>query len=125
MARLTKTYIWQVVIGFGFLSGIWTAVGIDPEEVFINLIGTAVTTAYPDPSLRTLFVLLPTIILLLSVYGAYKKGKTPGLISVILAYLAGLSILVSLTTVLILLVAALFVGYLATNRKWLRRMTGF
>ena len=28
-----KTYIWQFTIGLGFLSGLWTAIGIDPEEV--------------------------------------------------------------------------------------------
>lgn len=124
MARRSKTYLWQVVIGFGFLSGIWTAIGIDPEEVFLNLIGSAITAAYPDPMLRTLFIVLPTVLLLWSVWQAYKKGKVPGLIAVILAYAAGLSILVSLTTTLILLGSALVVGYLATNRRLVRKLAG-
>lgn len=124
MARRSKTYLWQVVIGFGFLSGVWTAIGIDPEEVILNLLGTAVTAAYPDPTLRTLFIVLPTILLLWSVWQAYKKGKVFGLIAVILAYVAGLSILLSLTTTVILLVAALIVGYLATNRRLVRKLTG-
>ena len=124
MARRSKTYLWQVVIGFGFLSGVWTAIGIDPEEVVLNLLGTAVTAAYPDPTLRTLFIVLPTILLLWSVWQAYRKGKVFGLIAVILAYVAGLSILVSLTTTIILLVAALLVGYLATNRRLVRKLTG-
>jgi hypothetical protein len=124
MARRSKTYLWQVVIGFGFLSGVWTAIGIDPEEVLLNLLGTAVTAAYPDPTLRTLFIILPTILLLWSVWQAYRKGKVPGLIAVILAYVAGLSILVSLTTTVLLLVAALLVGYLATNRRLVRKLTG-
>lgn len=125
MARRSKTYLWQSVIGFGFLSGIWTAIGIDPEEVLLNLLGTAITAAYPDPTLRTLFLVLPTILLLWSVYQAYQKGKVCGLIAVILAYAAGLSILLSLTTTVILLMAALVVGYLATNRKRIRKLTGW
>jgi hypothetical protein len=125
MARRSKTYLWQVVIGFGFLSGVWTAIGIDPEEVLLNLLGTAITTAYPDPTLRTLFIILPTFLLLWSVWQAYSKGKVFGLIAVILAYVAGLSILLSLTTTIILLVAALIVGYLATNRKMIRKLTGW
>jgi hypothetical protein len=124
MARRSRTYLWQVVIGFGFLSGVWTAIGIDPEEVALNLLGTAITAAYPDPTLRTLFIVLPTLLLLCSVWQAYRKGKVPGLIAVLLAYVAGLSILVSFTTTALLLVAALIVGYLATNRKLVRRLTG-
>jgi hypothetical protein len=124
MARRSKIYLWQVVIGFGFLLGVWTAIGIDPEEVVLNLLGTAITAAYPDPQIRALFIVLPTLLLLWSVWQAYRKGKVPGLIAVILAYVAGLSILVSLTTTAILLVAALIVGYLATNRRLARKLTG-
>jgi hypothetical protein len=124
MARRSKTFLWQVVVGFGFLSGVWTAVGIDPEEVVLNLLGTAITAAYPDPALRTLFIILPTILLLLSISNAWKKGKVLGLASVIVAYAAGLSILVSLTSTLVLLLVALLVGYLATNRKLVRKLSG-
>jgi hypothetical protein len=124
MARRSKTYLWQFVIGLGFLSGIWTAIGIDPQAVVIGAVGTAVTTLWPDPNVHLLFILLPTLLLLLSIYGAYRGGKTFGLISVILAYLAGLSILISLATTLLLLAAALFAGYLATNRRFARKLTG-
>lgn len=124
MARRTKTFLWQFVVGLGFLSGIWTAIGIDPEEVILNAVGTAVTAAYPDEALRTLFILLPTALFLISVYQAYRKGKAPGIAAVLLAYLAGLSILVSLATTLILLAAALVTGYLATNRRLVRKITG-
>jgi hypothetical protein len=125
MARRSKTYLWQIVIGFGFLSGVWTAIGIDPEEVILNLLGTAITAAYPDPTIRALFIVLPTILLLWSVYQAYRKGRVFGLVAVLLAYMAGLSVLLSLTTTIVLLTAALIVGYLATNRKLVRRMTGW
>ena len=32
MAKRSRTYIWQFTIGLGFLSGLWTAIGIDPEK---------------------------------------------------------------------------------------------
>lgn len=117
MARRSRNYIWQFTIGFGFLSGIWTAIGIDPEEVLLNLLGTVTGEIYPDPLLRQLFLLLPLILLGLSVLEAYKKGKAPGLASVLIAYIAGLSILVSLWTSLLLLIAAIVTGYLATVRR--------
>jgi hypothetical protein len=118
MARRSRTYIWQFTIGLGFLSGIWTAVGIDPEEVIFNLIGSATGEIYPDPWLRQLFIILPVILLILSVRGAYKKGRVLGLVSVVIAYMAGLSILVALWSSLVLLIAAIITGYLATSRRW-------
>ena len=119
MAKRSRTYIWQFTIGLGFLSGIWTAIGIDPEEAALNLIGTTTTEIFPDPTLRQLFIILPTILLLVSVWGAYKRGKVLGLASVLIAYVAGLSILVSLWTSLLLLGAAVVTGYLATGRRLL------
>jgi hypothetical protein len=79
---------------------------------------------YPDPGVRLLFLLLPTALLLLSVYGAYRKGRALGIVAVIVAYAAGLSVLVSITTTLLLLVAALVLGYLATSRRLARRLAG-
>ncbi len=113
MAKRSRTYIWQFVIGLGFLSGIWTAIGIDPEEVILNLLGSVTGEIYPDPTLRQLFIILPTILLLLSIWGAYKKGRVLGLVSVVIAYMAGLSILVALWPSLVLLLAAIVTGYLA------------
>jgi len=118
MAKRSRTYIWQFTIGLGFLSGLWTAIGIDPQEVILNILGTVTGEMFPDPALRQLFILLPLILLALSVQGAYKKGKVLGLASVLIAYLAGLSILVALWTSLVLLLAAIVTGYLATGRRW-------
>lgn len=117
MAKKSRTYIWQFVIGFGFLSGIWTALGINPEEVIFNALGTVSGTIYPDPTLRQLFIIIPTILFLFSVYRAYKKGRVLGLVAVIIAYLAGLSILVSLGTTIALLLVAMVIGYLAPGRR--------
>ena len=114
----SRTYIWQFVIGLGFLSGIWTAIGIDPEEVILNLLGSVTGAIYPDPTLRQLFIILPAILLFISIWGAYKKGQVLGLVSVVIAYMAGLSVLVALWTSLILLLAAIVTGYLATCRRW-------
>lgn len=120
--KKTRNYLWQSVIGLGFLSGVWTAIGIDPEEVLLNAIGTTVEMVWPNEMVWTLFVLLPTLLLLISVYGAYRKGRILGLAAVIVAYLAGLSILVSAGTAIVLLLAAIVLGILATNRKTARRL---
>ena len=78
MAKRSRTYIWQFTIGLGFLSGLWTAIGIDPEEVVLNLLGTVTGEIFPDPTLRQLFIILPTILLLLSVWGRTKRVRYSG-----------------------------------------------
>jgi hypothetical protein len=125
MAKKSRTYIWQFVIGLGFFSGLWTAIGIDPQAVIADVLGNAVDAVYSDPAIRSLFLVLPTILLLLSIIGAYKKGRLFGLLSVIIAYLAGLLILVSTVIALVLLGVAISIGYFAPNRRLLKKMTGF
>ena len=75
MAKKFHRFIWQFVIGLGFLSGLWTAVGIDPEGILISALGSAVSTISPDPALRALFLILPTLLLIGSVIGAYRNGE--------------------------------------------------
>ena len=122
MAKRSRTYIWQSVIGFGFLSGLWTAIGIDPEAVILTLIGSTVNAISPDPDVRYLFIILPTILLIISIWQAWKRGRVPGLVAVIIAYVAGLSILVSWMTALVLFLAAILIGWLATNRRLMRKL---
>jgi hypothetical protein len=122
--KKSRTYIWQFVIGLGFLSGLWTAIGIDPQAVILDVLGNVVDTVYSDPAIRSLFLILPIILLLLSVLGAYTRGRFLGLISVVVAYLAGLFILVSTATALIFLGVAIIIGYLAPNRRLIKKITG-
>jgi len=117
MTKRSRKYIWQFTIGLGFLSGLWSAIGIDPQDVILNLLGIVTGEIYPDPLLRQLFVILPLLLLFLSVRGAYMRGKIPGLVSVLIAYGAGLSILVALWTALFLLAVAIVTGYIATSRR--------
>ncbi len=49
MATRGRTYIWQFTIGLGFLSGLWSAIGIDPKDVILNLLGMVTGEIFPDP----------------------------------------------------------------------------
>jgi hypothetical protein len=124
MAKRSRAYIWQFVIGLGLLSGIWTAIGIDPGAVILEVLGDVVGTVYSDPGVRSLLIILPTILLVISVIGAYRRGRVLGLVSVIIAYISGLFILVSILSSIILLVIAIISGYLATNRRLRKKLTG-
>jgi len=124
MVKRSRAYIWQFVIGLGFISGVWTAIGIDPEAVILTVVGDIIGTVYSDPGFRSLLIILPTVLLVVSVIGAYRRGRVLGLISVIVAYISGLAILVSIMTSAILLIVAVITGYLATNRRMRRKLTG-
>jgi hypothetical protein len=123
VGKKSRRYVWQVVIGFGFLSGLWTAIGIDPESILLSFLGKAVDTVYPDPTVRYLFLILPSLLLIVSIIGAYSAGKTMGLVSVLIAYISGL-LLVSRTGIaLVLLCGAVLLGYLSTNPGLKRMIT--
>jgi len=124
MAKRSKAYIWQFVICLGLLSGIWTAIGIDPEAVILDVVGNLVGTVYSHPVARSLLIVLPTVLLLISIIGAYRRGRVLGLISVIVAYISGLFILISIISSAILLIIAIIIGYLATNRRLRKKLTG-
>ena len=117
MAGKSSLFIRQSVIGLGFLSGIFTAIGIDPQEVLIRIAGEAAGSVWPDPLLRAFFLILPAVLLILSVLTAYRKGRMLGLISVMVAYFAGISLFVSVPTALLLLAGAAVLGFVATDRR--------
>ncbi len=121
MGKKSRRYIWQVVIGFGFLSGLWTAIGIDPQGIVLSFLEKAVDTVYPDPTIRSLFLILPTLLLIASIIGAYSAGKMMGLVSVLVAYISGLLIVSRTVLALVLLCGAVILGYLSTNPR-LKRM---
>jgi len=124
MVKRSRAYIWQFVIGLGFISGVWTAIGIDPEAVILNVVGDIIGTVYSDPGFRSLLIILPTVLFVISVIGAYRRGRVLGLVSVIVAYISGLAIIVSIMTSAILLIVAVITGYFATNRRLRKKLTG-
>lgn len=125
MAKKSSLFIRQFVIGLGFLSGLFTAIGIDPQDEILRVIGSSVQAVYPSPGLSSLFFLLPIMLLVASVIMAYLKGGAMGLLSVIVAYFAGVSVLASPALSLALLLAAIAIGYLATNRRLLKKVRPF
>jgi len=121
MAKKSSLFIRQSVIGLGFLSGVFTAIGIDPQAILIGIFADAAAAIDPDPRIRYLFVILPALLLLLSIITAYRLGRVFGLVSVIVAYFAGLALLTSFSSALILLGISIVLGYFATNRRLLRK----
>jgi hypothetical protein len=116
MRKKSGLFIRESVIGLGFLSGLWTVIGINPQTILLTLAERSADEMLHDPTLRFFFVLLPTILLLLSVITAYKRGRVTGLVSVFFAYAGGLVVLESFYFSGILLFIAIVLGLFATSR---------
>ena len=111
--RKSNLFFKEAVILFGFLQGLWIAIGIDPEKIifgflqpFVEKLGS--TAIY-------LFGILPTILLLIALYTIYKKGKWIGFAAVICGFIGGLLILASPIVALIFLAVAWAIGYYAVS----------
>jgi hypothetical protein len=122
MAKKSGLFIRQFVIGLGFLSGIFTAIGIDPQVILLRIIGNAVGSVYPGPQVSYMFFILPTVLLLISLIAAFMKGKVLGLVSVVVAYCSGVLIFISAVLSIMLLLLAVALGFLATNRRLLKKV---
>lgn len=89
-----EKFVQEFVLSFGFLSGLWIHVGIDPEEEMSKALLSVLKTLNPalDLSTSLLFWLLPIIIVILSILGSYAIGGLIGLIAVGLAFIGGVFI---------------------------------
>jgi hypothetical protein len=116
MRKKSGLFIRESVIGLGFLSGVWTAIGINPQTILLALVENSANLVLHDPFIRLFFVVLPTILLLLSLVTAYKRGRVVGLVSVFFAYAGGLVVLESLYVSGVFLVVAIVLGLFATSR---------
>ena len=59
------------VLLFGFLSGLWIAVGIDPEAIIFDSLLNLIKIYNPDFKVGFMFYLLPILGIIYSVIDAY------------------------------------------------------
>lgn len=118
-AEYTRThkrqFLKSFVIGFGFLSGLWVHIGIDPRSVVAQWLQQLLLTI--DPAHSTWFALVflygPTVLTFLAIILIYRRAGILGFIAVALAYTAG--ILLNLTSIPLLLLAVV-IGWFAARR---------
>jgi len=115
MNNQSKRFVKQFVLGFGFLSGVWVRIGFDPEDYVLNYAYTFLDYIFPGNVLSPWFWIIPVLLLVASIFGAYKNGKVLGILSVFIAFMAGLS--VPDLYFLVLLVLAIIVGFIASKKK--------
>jgi len=117
-----EVFVREFVLGVGFVGGIFTRIGIDPEAgAFKALIAVVIDFAkFVSPSLASqislLFWFLSIIIAIFSLIAIYFCGGIMGLLAVGLAWLAGFFIMVNPLAGLLLLIISASIGMLAPSR---------
>jgi len=117
MSTKGERYVKEYVIGFGFLSGIFLAIGVDPQaEILKNLLNLL---AQYNPDLASwytiIFGIISVLILILTVLYAYGAGGLVGIVAILFAFGGGLLILWQPIIGIILLIIGVFLGRIAPN----------
>ncbi|MFA6089360.1 MAG: hypothetical protein WC755_05825 [Candidatus Woesearchaeota archaeon] len=108
-----KTFINEFVVAFGFLSGLWVAVGVNPEAEIFKAFSQVFQQLNAGVGFSFLFTVLPIILTLATLFGIYFLGGWIGVAAVALGFVAGLLIIINPIIAVILLFASLGLGLLA------------
>ncbi len=107
----------ELITGFGFVEGIWLAVGVNPESEVLNALTDILVNLGVDTGSIFLLQILPIIVLLGTIFTVYSVGGKLGMVAVGCAFVSGLLILVSPIVTVVLLLAALVLGGIAENER--------
>lgn len=110
IVKAQKYFYEEIVLGFGFLSGIWIAVGIDPEAIVFDSLLNLIKVYAPDFSFGWIFHIIPIIIIICSIIEAKRIGGNTGLIGVSFAFVAGCLILRLPIIGILLIIFAMYIG---------------
>jgi hypothetical protein len=108
----------ELIISFGFLNGVWLAIGINPQNVILDFLKTNLENL--SPTMKTVFIILPIILLIgtiITVFKVFHHGGWTGAIAVFLAFAAGYTILKYPQYTAVLLIAAFALGWLSFKSK--------
>lgn len=109
--KIGLSFVQEFVLGFGFLSGLWIHVGVNPESEILRAFAQVVEELAPSSGFSLIFWLVPIIGLVASVTGSYFIGGWFGLVAVSLAFLGG--VFIDSTFGVILLVVGVLLGFAA------------
>lgn len=116
MARRRAIFLKEFVVLFGFLNGVWVAVGLNPGATLLETMqGFLFALTGGSGALEFVFALLPTILLALMIYLILRKGGWLGLVAVVCAFLGGMQIVTAPRVSFVLLLVAMGLGWVATR----------
>ena len=113
MSDIAKYFIDELVVGFGFLNGVWIALGVNPITEILNTFDLMLKTLNPESGLGLLPYLLQFLILIISIAMTYLVGGKLGFVAVGCSFIGGLLVLAVPLIAGILLLCGLGLGLVA------------
>lgn len=117
MADKSDIFVQEFVLGFGFLGGLFTWVGVDPEEEMIRAL---LRVAIPNNEFLVSVVIVAFVLAstALGVWGTWTMAGEWGLVAVAMAWISGFIIAINSLTLwgaLLLIAAAIIGAYVVDN----------
>lgn len=116
MSRRTSVFLKEFVILFGFLNGVWFAVGVNPGRELLGVLLGMAEGLVSGNVLHFAAVAIPLVLLGATLYLIHRKGGWVGFAAVGCAFLAGLNVTANPRTMLLFLALAMGLGFIATKR---------
>ena len=115
MPRRTETFLKEFVILFGFLNGVWFAVGVNPGAELLEVLLGMGEGLLSGSTLTFLATFVPLVLLGAMLYLIFRKGGWLGFAAVGVAFLAGLQVTSAPKAMAVLLLVALGLGFFASR----------
>lgn len=87
VSKAGLTFVQELVIGFGFLNGLWIHAGANPEAEILK----GLTNLIPEMS-GFLFWSISIALISVSIYVTYFIGGWVGIVAIFLAFIGGITI---------------------------------
>ena len=115
MAKRTGRFLKEFVILFGFLNGVWLAVGVNPGAELLDVVRGTVEGLVSGSWAEFLFTFIPIALLVVTLWLIFRQGGWVGFLAVGAAFLAGLQVTSAPRVMFVLLLIALGLGWIATR----------
>ncbi|GEM_PF-4868839 len=116
MPRRTGAFLKEFVVLFGFLNGVWIAVGVNPGQEFLSILrGVVESLAGANGAVEFLFTAIPLALLVAALAAIWRRGGWLGLVAVALGFVSGLYVVAEPRFSFGALLVALALGWFATR----------
>lgn len=106
---MNDEFVREMVIGFGFLEGLWLHIGFSPDSLLFSSLSSIAKTGGTDFLLLFVSQILPILVTITTLAIIYFQGGRLGLLCVGLAFFGGLFIATQFGVYLLLI--GMILGY--------------
>jgi len=113
-----RSIVKELIIGFGFLNGLWYAIGTSPESEILGFVNRYLS--FMPTTLQKIVLAIPIILTIgtiITIISIYRRGRILGSIAILLAFIAGAIVVKNWQATLVLLLASMILGLVSFRDK--------